>query len=129
VTLAARLLALWLAAIWLPLTMHCQLAGFQNRGESSICCEDHCGCSGGGDCHSDACKIIESGNYFLKKVLLAVPGAPFFWIESLEPMACRRLVMPLAILTEATGAPPGWPRVWQFVFRAAPAPRAPSAVC
>jgi hypothetical protein len=125
----ARLLALWLAAIWLPLTMHCQLAGWQSCGGLSICCEDHCGCSGGDACHSDACKIIESGNYFPKKALLAVPVASFAWIESLEPMACRCVSMPMTMLTEATGAPPGWTRVWQFVFRAAPAPRAPSAVC
>jgi hypothetical protein len=123
------LLALWLAAIWLPLTMHCQLAGWQSCGGLSICCEDHCGCSGGDACHSDACKIIESGNYFLKKVLLSAPAVSFAWIGMLEPMVCRRTPTPVATLNAATGAPPGWGRVWQFVHRAARAPRAPAALC
>jgi hypothetical protein len=109
--------------------MHCQLAGFKSCSEMSICSENHCGCSGSGECPSDACKIIESGNYFLKKILLSAPTVSFAWIGTIEPMVGRRSLAPVATLNAATGAPPGWDRVWQFVFRAAAAPRAPSAVC
>ena len=94
----------------------------------SICCEGVCGCSDDGDCHSDACKIIESGNYFLKKSLVWVPAASSVGTRSLEPVDCRCLWTPVAILSAATGAPPGWNRIWQFVYRAAPAPRAPTAL-
>lgn len=122
------MLALWLAALWLPLTLHCPLAGLICSGESAGCCEQHCGCSHSGDCHSDVCKIIESGNYIPNKATL--PMAPAFWIgiESLAPMDGRHPLPLLTTLTQATGAPPGWTRVWQFVFRAALAPRAPSAL-
>jgi hypothetical protein len=109
--------------------MHCQLVGFKSCGEMSVCHESHCGCSGSGDCQSDACKIIESGNYFLKKVLLSAPAVSFAWIGMLEPMVCRCVPTPVATLNAATGAPPGWGRVWQFVRRAARAPRAPSEHC
>lgn len=112
--------------------MHCQLAGFKDCREMAVCCDSHCGCSGGGDCHSDACKIIESGNYFLKKVLVSAPTATYAWIGALETpetLANRRPPAPVATLSAASGAPPGWNRIWQFVFRAAPSPRAPSALC
>ena len=95
----------------------------------AVCCDSHCGCGGGGDCHSDACKIIESGNYFLKKVSVSAPTAPFAWIGALEPVTDRRPPAPVATLSATGGAPPGWNRIWQFVFRAALSPRAPSALC
>jgi hypothetical protein len=128
--LVARLLALVLAALWLPLTMHCQWADCTNSHEMLCCDVGHSGCSGCGgcgDCHSDVCKIIETGKYFLKKANLSVPPASFVACGSLEPQACLRLPPPVVSLTEATGAPPGWNRAWQFVFRAASTPRAPAA--
>jgi hypothetical protein len=133
VTPVARLLALWLAALWLPLTMHCQLASLKSCDEGISCCgavldcDDTACCGEGCACQPGVCKIIESGNYFLQKSPLQVS---FDAIESPGLSACRRVLPPLAIiLNEATGAPPGFCRIWQFVLRAAPAPRAPSAVC
>jgi len=123
------LLALGLAALWLPLTMHCQLASLDGCDAAALCCENHCGCSGSGDCQSAVCTVIETGNYVVKRDLLCAPAASCEALTGWEPVACRRLLTPAIILNEATGAPPGWQRVWQFVFRAAPAPRAPSAVC
>lgn len=140
-TRSARLLALWLAVCWLPLTMHCQLASLRSCCDDSACCEGQaCGtnpgccqgrasCGGASECHSGVCKIVESGNYFFETASKATPMACWGCGDSPAPMACRRLLPPVVNLTEATGAPPGWSRVWHFVFRAAPAPRAPSAVC
>jgi len=124
-----RLLALVLAAIWLPLTMHCQLAGLQRCNESSDICGLSCGCSSGDDHQSEVCTIIETGKYLWEKIMLAVPAASFEGIASLDAMDGRCLSALVGSLTESTGAPPGWGRIWQFVRRAAPAPRAPSAVC
>jgi hypothetical protein len=112
--------------------MHCQLASLMVCGEG-----DHCGevesmgqahyCNGEA-CHheSDSCKIIESGNYFLKKSSPQRSSDP---VDSLARVDGWRLLPPVAILNETTGAPPGWIRVWQFVLRAAPAARAPTRVC
>ena len=141
VTPCVRVLALWLAVLWLPMTMHCQLAGMRICCAVGSCCEDDA-CAGEPDAchdvaccgnpsnhHSGTCKIVESGNYFLKKATLALPAAASV-AATVGPAvpALRRGLPPVATLTEATGAPPGWGRVWQFVFRAAVAPRAPSAV-
>jgi len=135
------LLALWLAALWLPMTMHCQLAGLKLCCTFGACCEEGacdedqaiCNnpCCGGGatDCLSGVCKLVETGNYFLKRLPLAVPLASADWMDVPELLDWRRMLPSVAVLSEATGAPPGWNRVWQFACRAALAPRAPSAVC
>lgn len=128
-TPVVRLMALWLAVCWLPLTIHCQLASLPGCDEMSFCCENHCGCSGSDDCQSAVCKVIETGNFVVKRDVLSAPAASCVPLDGWQPVAVRRQVLPAAILSEATGAPPGWHRVWQFVFRAAPAPRAPSAAC
>lgn len=122
------LLALWLAALWLPLTMHCQLAALDDCDASSTACQHHCGCSTG-DCQSDVCHSIEAGNYVVARDLLNVPAPSSEPIGCLEPLAHIRRLTAVATLNESTGAPPGWNRIWQFAFRAAPAPRAPSAGC
>ena len=128
VTCVARLLALWLAALWLPLTMHCQLVSLMNCGEGDTCSKvgamgqaHYCN---GEACHheSDTCNIIESGNYFLNK---PASQAASDSTGSLVHVDSRSLLPPVAILNATTGAPPGWNRIWQFVFRAAPAARAP----
>lgn len=135
VTFAARVLALWLAAFWLPLTMHCELAELRFCCDLSICCEDgaRCGehscCGDTTDGHPAICKILKTENYRPSVAPVSAPAAAVDWIESHQSMACRKLPAPMVILNEATGAPPGSLRVWQFVFRAAPAPRAPSALC
>ena len=139
-TLSVRLLALWLAALWLPMTMHCQLASVRLCCSLGACCEvGACGkdqtacndpfcCGETPDCPG-VCKIVEDGNYFPKQSWVTVPVAAGELIA--PPFALDRQLPlpPVATLSEATGAPPGWIRVWQFVFRAAVAPRAPSAVC
>ncbi|MEI6675947.1 MAG: hypothetical protein WCO57_12305 [Verrucomicrobiota bacterium] len=134
-TRSVQLLALWLAALWLPLTLHCQWAGMQTCCVDQACCEgqacgdDHSCCGETSGCHSVVCKLIENGNYFLKKAPLMVPVASADGCAALEPIAQRHSLPPVATLSPATGAPPGWHRVWQFVFRAAASPRAPAAVC
>jgi hypothetical protein len=129
VTPVVRILALWLAALWLPLTMHCQLASLDDCHEAAAGCTNHCGCSDGGDCQSEVCKAIETGNYPVNKDLLLVPTASCESLGWLEPVAGQRLLTVAATPGESTGAPPGWGRIWQFVFRAALAPRAPAALC
>ena len=135
-----RLLALWLAAFWLPMTMHCQLASLRLCCVAGSCCET--GACGGepGACHnpaccgespashSGACKIVEGGNYFLKRALLVMPVATVERLDAPAPPDDWHRLPPVLTLSANTGAPPGWDRIWQFVCRAAAAPRAPSAL-
>ena len=140
-TLGVRLLALCLAALWLPMTMHCQLAALRLCCTLGACCEqgacaenatgchDPVCCGEASEHHEGGCKIVEGGNYFLNHSALAVPAATVADIPVPALPAGRRPLPLAATLTAATGAPPGWARVWQFVLRAAPGPRAPSARC
>jgi hypothetical protein len=135
VTFAVRVLAVWLAAFWLPLTMHCELAELRFCCDLSICCENDssCGddscCGDAPECHPAICKILKTENYRPGDAPVSAPAVAVDWIASHPSMTCRELPAPMVILNEATGAPPGSFRAWQFVFRAAPAPRAPSALC
>lgn len=125
----ARLLALGLVAFWLPISLHCQLASLETCDEGASCLAHHCGCSGAGKCQSGVCKIIESGNYHVKRVSLLVSAVFPVWITEAVPANFSRLLTSVIVLGESTGAPPGWNCGWQFLFRAASAPRAPSVVC
>lgn len=135
-----RLLALWLAAFWLPMTMHCQLASLRlccvvgsccetgACGEGPGACQDAACCGESSGCQSKACKIVEGGHYFFKRDLL--------WMNPMITADCSYAMasphdphrLPIfSILSAHTGAPPGWNQTWQFVCRAAASPRAPSA--
>ena len=130
-----RVLALWLAAFWLPLTLHCELTGLLSGCATQSCHEDNCGfdnhscCGEGTECGTLVCKILKTGNYRLDDATVVVPVGPISIPFIHELFEHRIFSAPLAVLDESTGAPPGCLRSWQFVFRAAPAPRAPSARC
>ena len=129
VPLTLRIMALLLAALWLPQTMHCQLAHMGFTSERSSCCDDHCCSNGDCDCQSAVCKSIEAGHFDLTKSTVAVPVEVYGWVRTSETADLRPCLKPEPGMPEATGAPPGLPGIWQFVFRAAPAPRAPSLAC
>jgi hypothetical protein len=121
-------MALLLAVVWLPMTMHCQLALLDICPALSGCCDQDHSCSGGDcGCESDVCKLIESGHFDLQASLQAVPGPTGLAAELtvVPPLA----EAPVRIVSAEGGAPPGAGKVWQFAFRAAPAPRAPSGLC
>lgn len=122
-------MALLLAALWLPMTMHCQLARLDFGGGSAACCDDQT-CSGGDcGCHSDVCRLIEGGRFEGQRQPVALPGVSQDWLGHAE----QSLVMssrprPVERVVPTGGAPPGVGGIWHFVLRAALAPRAPSAV-
>lgn len=129
VSIIARSMALLLAAVWLPLTMHCHLARLEICGGLSNCCEDHSCSDGGCDCASDICKVIEAGLYSSERRPLMLPVAAIEFLDPASPVDFRSLPPPLPAIPAATSAPPGCSNAWQFVFRAALAPRAPSVDC
>ena len=130
-----RFMALWLAAFWLPITMHCELASLVGNSSKSCSCQVKSACNDPA-CRCTAhrhgteeCKIIEGGNYRLDDTQDPMPMASLDWIGSFESVAFLSLLAPVGDVSETTAAPPGLQRTWQFVFRAALSPRAPSALC
>jgi hypothetical protein len=117
-------MALILAVLWLPVTMHCSLEGLSGF-EFLICCahDDAAAPHEDNDCEADACAVVESGFYKLQdhEDLVVASGD----VEVIDPfdscVECRRIASagtPRPRLDLAVG--------WQFSSRAAPLPRAPS---
>jgi hypothetical protein len=120
-----RIVALLLAAVWLPVVSHCDLERLPGL-EFLACCdhpdaaphEDEC-------CRQGACAVVESGHYRVEEQPPAVP-APLL-LFSFEPAPA--LAIPAAPPAGAGIRPPAPPelsRIWQFSLRAARPPRAPS---
>ena len=112
-------------AVWLPVTSHCWLE--QIPGLSFLVCCDHGDTAPhqDSDCDTDGCASVENGFYKIEdaKVIALLP-------------ACV-LVLHLTLLMEQsppeissgflpTVAPPELGKTWQFSYRAAAPPRAPS---
>jgi hypothetical protein len=128
VTWVRKPVLLLLLALWLPVTLHCRLETIS--GLSFLVCCQHAGSAPhqDSDCEEDGCAAVESGGYKLEE-------NPSFEVPCLAFVAV--LVFPAA----ADDTPAREPRVavaaltaselsqgWQFSFRAALPPRAPSFV-
>ena len=122
-----RLFSLLLLAVWLPATLHCNLeaAGLVNRQ-----CTDGCPAEAGQA--RDGCGVVETGLYKADSDFVKAP-APDLRANDLS--LCAQLIQSLAFpeptirpAGPAFVRPPGWVTMWNFVRRAAPPSRAPSAL-
>ena len=125
VSATVRLLALLLAILWLPITAHCGLASMGIGCSFAGACDEHPGSMGCGHHPSDACNSIERGLYDPKQNSISSLLVPPFWISSADALDRLLRPDPAKGLPENTRAMPESRRIWQFVFRAAPHPRAP----
>jgi hypothetical protein len=128
VTWFAKSAAVLLLALWVPATMHCTLETMPGFSFLQWCCgtdeapaQDH-------DCSQDFCSAVESGFYKIEDNPTLAPGLALLlafatWNGVAEPAAeCAPDFLP------ASSAPPELPRFWQFSYRTALPPRAPSLV-
>jgi hypothetical protein len=127
VSIAYKLIACLLLALWLPASAHCEMASLLGAFDEpcqSAC--DHAHNENG--CTLDHCALIEDGNYTLSNA-----SAKIYAPASAEPLDLLRLmltVMPRITAVDATigwRARPteDWVRDWVFARRAAPPARAP----
>ncbi len=128
VRLLKTILALLLALSWVPLSLHCQIEAMP--GWEFLSCEsgeeEHSAPHQSSDCEDDFCQIIESGLYkteekapLLCSVNLLPPGV--------EPSIAISMQAPDPGLSPvANPSPPVLANTWQFTFRTALPPRAPS---
>ena len=128
VTWFTKSVAVLLLALWVPVTMHCALETMPGFSFLQWCCgvddtsePDH-------DCSQDFCSAVESGFYKIEDNPALTPGlalVPAFaaWNWLAEPPANTA-----PDFIPASSAPPELPRFWQFSYRTALPPRAPSLV-
>ena len=128
VKLFRTLVTLLLVALWPLATSHCNLE--QLAGLEFLACADEPAAVAphqDNSCETDSCASVESGFYKTEDGSQLVPT------PSLVPSAFLTAVLaeaaqPASIRQISHFAPPDLPRVWQFSFRTALPPRAPSFV-
>ena len=107
-------------ALWLPATFHCQLESIPGL-EFVRCSSDT---SNQSDCKDDGCCAVEKSQYKSEQHRQTIPD--FLPISS-APLLNQANTLPVgAGLGILTAAPPELVKTWQFAFRTASPPRAPS---
>jgi hypothetical protein len=120
-----KAIALLMVAFWGLVTVHCsleQLPGF----EFLSCCE-HPGTAPhqDNDCKQDGCSVVESGFYRADEHLSIVPE-PLLLLAVLLPVFEPEVRSEVPITATVACTPSELSQVWQFSFRTALLPRAPS---
>jgi hypothetical protein len=121
-----RAVALALLALWVPATMHCTLETVPGFSFLQHCCGGDEVPQEPSDCAADFCTAIESGLYKIEHHPTVAPVLPALvafaaWVQVAEP-----LLDSTPCFAPASSAPPELPRFWQFHYRTALPPRAPS---
>lgn len=117
----------WLA-LWVPVTMHCALETVPAFSFLQCCCGEDESESQDHDCTDDFCKAVESGLYKIEDNPALVSGltaglALVAWHWVAQPPA-----EPALNFIAVSSAPPELARFWQFSYRTALPPRAPSLI-
>jgi hypothetical protein len=115
-----NLFGIFLALAWVPITSHCaweNLPGLQLFQCATDTEQDS-------DCEGDACVQVESASYKVSETETRVPVPPLLVLFQISLLEMLPTQQPLP----ATAAPLAIPKGWQFSFRTALPPRAPSFV-
>lgn len=117
---------LTLLAFWLAASNHCRLESIP--GLSFLgCCEQGDGVPGqDSDCQTDGCAAVESGFYKMEDGQASTSAPPLVPLTLLRPLLSVQV--PPAFIVTLDVVPPELPVTWQFSFRTAAPPRAPSFV-
>lgn len=123
------LIALAVLALWLPATNHCRLELIPALQQFLTCCvhEDSSAPHEDSDCETDNCEAVEHGLYKTEKSQVTAPAPLLLLVVDVPELApAERTVARPVDLARPAAPPPELSRVWQFSFRAAAPPRAPS---
>ena len=122
-----KCIALLLLALWVPVSMHCTLETMPTFSFLQCCCGEDEGQQQAGDCEEDVCGAVESGCYKIEDNPTLAAGLVVMlvlatdWVTEAASNAASLIEVP-------STPPPELPRVWQFSYRTALPPRAPSFV-
>ena len=123
-----NILVVLVAAAWLPMTMHCRLEALP--GLEFLACESDSNSDGKqtSDCGDTGCCSAEHSQYKTERYRSTLPTLDFLLLPFV-PLPDLADALSAEVGRDAlTVAPPELPKCWQFVFRTASPPRAPSFV-
>jgi hypothetical protein len=120
-----KVIAVVALALWGLARMHCELEQVPGFGFLAWCHPQESARQQSKDCSGDTCSEIESALYETEQPLVTVP-MPVLLMSFLLPV--RQITPPLGASQPAllNFSPPELPRLWQFAYRTALPPRAPS---
>jgi hypothetical protein len=126
-TWLSKAMAVLLALLWVPLATHCDWEHLP--GLESLACCDQAGTAPhqDNDCQTDVCASVESGDYKLEERTVSAP-TPVLVAVAVVPLLASALENPSATVPAISSVPIELPQLWQFAFRTAAPPRAPSFV-
>jgi len=120
------ILSLALVALLPIATVHCKLENFPVFQFLSCDIPDDTASHEGDDCDADGCELVENGFYKIEDSQIQTDASPLFARMIVPPALDTR---PLSVTPQFSPAlSPELPVTWQFFFRAAAPPRAPSFV-
>ena len=115
-----------LLVFWLAASNHCRLEPIPGLSFLA-CCEEGNGVPGqDNDCQTDGCAAVESGFYKMEDLHALVSAPPLVQVTAPLPLLPVQVPPGPTVILELV--PPDLPTTWQFTFRAAAPPRAPSLV-
>jgi hypothetical protein len=123
-----KTVALLLLALWVPVTAHCKLETLS--GLDFLACVEHEDSvpHQDSDCQEDVCASVESGNYRMEdnppQILLPLA----ILVPAIIDQPAENSLPPQPTFSAVSFAPPELSKGWQFFFRTALLPRAPSFV-
>jgi len=126
-TWVSKAMAVLLALLWLPMASHCDLEHLPGLGFLACCDHPDTAPHQDEDCQTDVCASVESGNYKTEERAVMAP-APALVEAILTPLATAAPENPSATVAATSSVPIELPQLWQFAFRTAAPPRAPSLV-
>lgn len=124
-------LTLLLAILWLPVSSHCLLSESASKFEFLSCCEheETTTAHHEDECATDACAIVEGAQYKSSFQRVTVPPLDNQVAFELPPLLVTTLRSASIAAHRSNDALVQLPVTWQFSFRTAAPPRAPSFVC
>jgi len=126
------ILVMGVLAFWLPATNHCRLELIPGL-EFLDCCshseDEQASDHHENDCDGDLCAQVEDGLYKAESYRVVIQAPPASLVGFL-PALLEQAPRPERVRTmrRLDASPPELPKTWQFSFRAAAPPRAPSPV-
>jgi hypothetical protein len=115
-----------LAFLWTAASNHCKLEQIPGLEFLSCCTHDETAPHQDDDCQDDGCATFENQLYKTENARNSLPSPALLFAAFLNPgwaeLSAPRAINP--VLPDA--APTGLSRVWQFSYRTALPPRAPS---
>ena len=131
VNLLKKTFVLGMIAFWALMTNHCGLELLSGLEFLACAPESESTPHQPNDCgdESDACATIESGQYKAEEGRIAAVSPPLIAVSFAFLMLCNLTALePSTDLISPESSPPELVRVWQFTFRTALPPRAPSLI-